>query len=143
MLLLLLLPGLLALLLQLLDPRPCIPRDAVLECAQIVNVPHGVLAELPDVHAIREPGQLDVVVVSTAHNEFLLFTVLTMRDLHNVDAVDDPAVDLNVPGLPDVVRGEVHAELVIGEVPHLHVACGVSRDEPIVVLCGRDGRQGI
>jgi hypothetical protein len=45
------------------------------------------------------------VVVSTAHNEFLLFTALTMRDLHDVDAVDDPAVDLNVPGFPNVVRG--------------------------------------
>jgi len=105
LLLLLLLPGLLALLLQLLDPRPCVSRDAVLEFAQIMNVPHGVLAELPDMHTVRESGQLDVVVVSTAHNEFLLFTALTMRDLHDVDAVDDPAVDLNVPGFPNVVRG--------------------------------------
>lgn len=137
-----LLPGLLALPLQLLDPRPCVPRDAVLESAQIVNVPHGILAELPDVHTVREPGQLNVVVVGTAHYEFLLF-VLAMRDLHDVDAVDDPAVHLNEPGLPDVIRGEVDAELVIGEVPHLHVACSVSRDQPVVVLCGLDGRQGI
>ena len=135
----LLFPGLLALLLQLLDPRPCVPRDAILECAQIMNVPHGVLAELTDVHTVREPGELDVVVVSTAHYEFLLFTALTMRNLHDVDAVDDPAVDLNVPGFPNIVRDEVNAELVIGEIPHLHVACGVSRDEPIVVLCCRDG----
>ena len=104
-----------------------------------MNVPHGVLAELTDVHTIREPGQLDVVVVSTAHYEFLFLTALTMRDLDDVDAVDDPAVDLDVPGLTNVVRSEVNAELVLGQVPHLHVACGVSRYQPVVVLCGRDG----
>lgn len=104
-----------------------------------MNVPHGVLAELTDVHTIREPGQLDVVVVSTAHYEFLFLTALTMRDLDDVDAVDDPTVDLDEPGLTNVVRSEVNAELVLGQVPHLHVACSVSRNEPIVVLCGRDG----
>ena len=104
-----------------------------------MNVPHGVLAELSDVHAIRESGQLDVVVVSTADNEFLFFTTLTMGDLDDVDAVDDPAVDLNIPGFTNVVRSEVNAELVLGQVPHLHVTCGVSSNEPIVVLCGRDG----
>ena len=99
-----------------------------------MDVPHGVLAELSDMHTIREPGQLDVVVISTAHNKFLFLTTLTMRDLDNVDAVDDPAVDLNEPGLTNIIRSEVNAELVLCQVPHLHIACGVSRNEPIVVV---------
>ena len=68
-----------------------------------MDVPHGVLTELSDLHTIREPGQLDVVVVGTAHNEFLLFTILSMRDLDDVDAVDDPAVDLDEPDFANVV----------------------------------------
>jgi len=104
-----------------------------------MDVPHRVLAELTDVHTIREPGQLDVMIVSTAHYEFLFLPALTMRDLDDINAVDDPAVDLDVPGLTNFVRSEVNAELVLGQVPHLHVACGVSRNEPIVILCGRYG----
>lgn len=108
---------------------------AVAEGREVVDVPHRVLAELADVHAVGETGQVDVVVVGGTHDEE--FRPVFSVDANNLDAVDDTLVRLDEPSLYDVLRGVVDPEVEIGEVPHLHAAGSVTRDEIVVIFLGR------
>ena len=68
-------------------------------------------------HTIRESGQLDVVIIRGAHNEFLPLAILAVADLNDVNAVDDSAVDLDKPNIPYLVGCEIYPEPVLGKVP--------------------------
>jgi hypothetical protein len=82
-----------------------------------MNVPHGVLPKLANMNTISKTSKLDIVVVRTCHNEFFLLSIFSMRDLHDIDAVDDSSMYLNEIYITNFVRGQVNSEFMLGEVP--------------------------
>jgi hypothetical protein len=82
-----------------------------------MNVPHGILPELANMNTVSKTCELDVVVVRASHNEFFLLYIFSMRDLHDIDAVDDSSMYLNEIYITNFVRSQVNSEFMLGEVP--------------------------